>query len=48
VSESERGGDIPIDFRGAEAFEVIDGKISRVIAAYSDVATSLADLGPAG
>jgi hypothetical protein len=34
-----------IDWRVAEAYEVKDGKITRVIAGYQDVATALADFG---
>jgi ketosteroid isomerase-like protein len=35
----------PIEFRAAEAYEVKDAQIVRVIAGYPDIATALADLG---
>jgi ketosteroid isomerase-like protein len=42
-----KGSDIPIDVRGADAYQVKDGRISRVILGYPDVAAALEALGPA-
>ena len=39
------GSGIPIDFRGADAIEVKDGRILRVIIGYQDVATALEAVG---
>lgn len=39
-----RGSDVPIDGRGADAYEVRDGVVVRVILGYADVATALAAL----
>ena len=42
-----KGSDVPIDFRGADAVEVKDGKILRVVIGYPDVATALEAVRPA-
>jgi hypothetical protein len=39
-----RGGDIVIDVRQTDAYEVRDGKVVRAIPAYPDRATALASL----
>ena len=36
-----KGGDLPVDVRFADAYEVEDGKILRAIIGYPDVATAL-------
>ena len=40
-----KGSDVSIDWRVAEAYEVQDGKIVRVIAGFPNVATALAAVG---
>ena len=42
-----KGSELPVDNRVAQAFQVEDGRIVRVIDGYSDVATALKALGPA-
>lgn len=36
-----KGSDVPIDVRGADAYELKDGKVARTIIGYPDVATAL-------
>jgi ketosteroid isomerase-like protein len=35
------GSDVPIDVRGADAYELEDGRVARVIIGYPDPATAL-------
>jgi ketosteroid isomerase-like protein len=39
------GSELPIDVRGADAYELKEGRIVRTIIGYADVATALKDLG---
>lgn len=41
-----KGSDVPIDVRGADAYEVKDGRILRAIIGYPDVATALKAVAP--
>jgi ketosteroid isomerase-like protein len=41
-----KSSELPVDNRVAQAFQVEDGRIVRVIDGYSDVATALKALGP--
>jgi SnoaL-like domain len=43
-----KGSDIPIDVRGADAYEVKDGGIVRAVIGYPDVPTALRAVGPQG
>jgi ketosteroid isomerase-like protein len=43
-----KGSDVPIDVRGADAYELRDGKVFRAVIGYPDVATALEAVGPAG
>jgi hypothetical protein len=43
-----RGSDVSTDWKVADAYEVKDGKVVRVIWGYPDVATALEALGLAG
>ena len=45
VAATGKDSNASIDWRVAEAYEVNDGKITRVIAGYPDVPTALTDLG---
>ena len=40
-----KGSNTPIDWRVAEAYEVKDGKITRVLAGFPDIATALKAVG---
>ena len=40
-----KGSDLEIDLRAADAIEVREAKIARVILGYANVPTALADLG---
>lgn len=41
MSEEGKGSDLPVDVRGADAYEVKDGRIVRAIIGYEDAATAL-------
>jgi ketosteroid isomerase-like protein len=43
-----KGSNVSIDWHVAEAYEVIDGKIVRVIAGFPNVAAALEAVGPGG
>jgi ketosteroid isomerase-like protein len=43
-----KGSDVPIDVRGADAYEFRDGRVLRVVIGYPDVATALEAVGAAG
>ena len=40
-----KGSNTPVDWRVAEAYEVKDGKITRVLAGFPDIATALKAVG---
>ncbi len=40
-----KGSDVPIDIHVADAYEIKDGKVVRVIMSYPDVATALKAVG---
>jgi ketosteroid isomerase-like protein len=40
-----KGSDLVVDFHGADAFDVREGKIVRIVLGYPDVATAIASVG---